>query len=168
MAQEVVEVIDSDDHPIGIATRGHMRAHRLPHRCVYILVFDTNGRLLVHQRTPTKDVFPSYWDVAFGGVVDAGEEYAEAAVRELKEEAGLGDAIREIGAVRYEDEATVLAGRIYTCTATGQPRFQAEEVTVARWLSREELADAIATRPFCPDGLKVWEIAAKQVPPRLG
>ena len=60
-----------------------MRTQRLRHRCTYIIVVDSAGSLLIHQRTSTKDVYPSYFDVAAGGVVCAGETYDLAAEREL-------------------------------------------------------------------------------------
>ena len=48
-----------------------------PHRCTYVLVFNIRGELFIHLRTATKDVYPSHWDVAIGGVLAAGETFAE-------------------------------------------------------------------------------------------
>ena len=83
---ELVDVIDDAGRTIGTVTRREMRARRLPHRCVYVLVFNRQGQLFIHLRTATKDVYPSHWDVAIGGVLAAGESFAEGAKRELREE----------------------------------------------------------------------------------
>src|SRR5262249_26896649 len=74
-ADELVDVIDDAGRTIGVVTRREMRRRRLPHRSTAILVFDHAGRLFVHLRTATKDVFPSHWDVAVGGVLGAGETF---------------------------------------------------------------------------------------------
>src|SRR5581483_4291180 len=78
---ELVDIIDEAGRIIDTLPRREMRGRRLLHRCTYILVFDRQGRLFVHLRTPTKDVYPSYWDVAVGGVLAAGESFIEGARR---------------------------------------------------------------------------------------
>ena len=78
---ELVDVVDAGNRVVGTVTRREMRARRLPHRSTYILVFDRAGRLFVHLRTATKDVWPSHWDVCVGGVLAAGESYDEGAAR---------------------------------------------------------------------------------------
>src|SRR5438067_13792163 len=88
-ADEMVDVIDDAGQTIGVVTRQEMRRRRLPHRSTAILVFHPDGRLFIHLRTPTKDVFPSHWDVAVGGVLTAGESYADGARREVREELGI-------------------------------------------------------------------------------
>ena len=47
------------------------------------------GDLYVQKRTLTKDVYPGYYDVATGGVLQAGETYEQSAERELAEELGI-------------------------------------------------------------------------------
>src|SRR4029078_1533992 len=88
-AREQVDVIDDEGRTIGVVTRREMRQRGLLHRCTYVLVFNRAVELCVHLRTPTKDVYPSHWDVAIGGVVTAGETYAQGVVREMQEELGI-------------------------------------------------------------------------------
>ena len=59
------------------------------HLVVIILVFSSDGRLLIQKRTDTKAGWPSMWDVSCGGAVVAGENSAEGAERELFEEIGI-------------------------------------------------------------------------------
>src|SRR5262249_51458421 len=119
-ASEMVDVVDADDRVIGQATRAEVRAQKLRHRATYILVFNSHGQLCVHQRTATKDIYPSYYDVAVGGVVGAGERYDDGAQRELAEELGIrGVAPRPILKFQYEDADNRVNGRVYSCSYDG-------------------------------------------------
>src|SRR5512139_4105616 len=103
-ASELVDVVDADDRVLTQATRGETRRQNLRHRATYILVFNSAGQLFVHQRTPTKDVYPGYFDVCVGGVVAAGESYEAAAQREAAEEIGVADApLRRVLSFQFAD-----------------------------------------------------------------
>src|SRR5262250_3123813 len=115
-ASEMVDVVDGDDRVIGQATRAEVRAQKLRHRATYILVFNARGQLFVHQRTASKDIYPSYYDVAIGGVVAAGESYDAGAQRELSEELGVTAAPpRPILTFQFEDADNRVNGRVYSC-----------------------------------------------------
>ena len=77
---ELVDVVDEFDQVIQVVPRRVMRADRLRHRAVFIAILDGAGRLLVHRRSPHKDVWPSWCDIAVGGVVGAGVEVIGACV----------------------------------------------------------------------------------------
>lgn len=154
-ADERVDIIDDQGRTIGVATRREMRERRLPHRCVYILVFDREGRLFVHLRTATKDVYPSHWDVAVGGVLTAGETFDQGAERELLEELGIEAPLVALFPFDYADERTAVRAMAYRAVHDGPFRLQPEEVVAGTFLAFDEVEEAVRTRPFCPDGLKV-------------
>jgi isopentenyldiphosphate isomerase len=154
-ANELVDVLDTEGRPIGIATRREMRERRLPHRCVYLLVFNSAGEIFVHQRTPTKDVFPSYWDVAVGGVVAAGESFDVGAVREGGEELGVALSPEPLFPFDYADERTIVFGMVYRAVHDGPFHLQATEVVRGEFVIVEEALARAAKQPFCPDGLEV-------------
>jgi isopentenyldiphosphate isomerase len=52
-AQEPVEVVDEDDRVLGVVPRARMRRENLRHRAVFVAVYATDGRLLVHRRAET-------------------------------------------------------------------------------------------------------------------
>ncbi|MGZ4793813.1 MAG: NUDIX domain-containing protein, partial [Ilumatobacteraceae bacterium] len=91
MTDELVDIVDDNDMVIASVTRAEMRAKRLQHRSVGIVVLSSNGRLLIHRRSLDKDIWPGWWDIAAGGVVTAGETYEDAAQRELAEELGIAN-----------------------------------------------------------------------------
>jgi len=57
------------------------------HAAVFLIIRDETGRILLHQRAGT-DFLPGYWDFPSGHVEDD-ESFADAAVRELREETSL-------------------------------------------------------------------------------
>lgn len=154
-SEELVDVVDRDDRVVATASRAEVRARKLRHRAVYILVFNEEGQIFVHQRTGTKDVYPGYFDVAGGGVVAAGESYDDAARRELEEELGIiGQPLRRVLALQFEDAGNQVNGMVYTCTHSGSLRLQAEEIVGGEWLDLDVLLERIQQASFCPDGLE--------------
>ncbi len=153
---EWVDIVDSDGHVIRAVPRSVMRQLRLPHRAVYVLVFNTAGHLLVHQRTFTKDVYPGFWDLCVGGVPQAGESFPFAASRETTEELGIEATPTYLFDVRYRDEQTDVYGQVFVLRHDGPFRFQAEEIRHGEFVPTESLPRLTQERPFCPDGLFVW------------
>ncbi len=155
-ADELVDVVDEADRVVGRATRAEMRRENLLHRAVYLLVLNMRGELFVHRRTPTKDVYPGYFDVTVGGVVGAGEDYDTAARRELAEEVGIVDApIAPLFTVRFADASTRLVGRAYLARSDGPIRLQAEEIAWGAFVSLDEADRIMREQPCCPDGIDV-------------
>jgi isopentenyldiphosphate isomerase len=151
---ELVDVVDDDDRVVRTVTRAEMRAHRLQHRAVSIAVFGSDGRLLVHRRADTKDVWPGMWDLAAGGVVATGEEYHDAARRELAEELGIeANPMEYLGEGRFTDEDVALIGRGYSCVHDGPFTFTDGEIAEVRWVDAAGLQSLMATERFVPDNL---------------
>lgn len=154
---ELVDVIDENGAVIGVVTRREMRARGLRHRCVYLLVFNRRGELLVHQRTATKDVYPSHWDLCVGGVLAAGETFDAGAVREGREELGVDDvAPTPLFGFSYADDRTAVDGRVYRVEHDGPFRFQVEEIVRGEFVPADAVLARAASDPFCPDGLAIW------------
>lgn len=154
--EELVQLVDQEDRPIGTAPRSRMRAENLRHRASFVLVRSSDGRVFAHRRTTTKDVYPGRSDVFFGGVAGAGESYEEAAVRELSEEAGItGVPLRFLFRVPYEDERSRLWAGVYEVTWDGPVTLQAEEVAWGDWVTVER-AIAMLDEDFVPDGAQMF------------
>ncbi|MCS7046540.1 MAG: NUDIX domain-containing protein [Gemmataceae bacterium] len=154
-AAELVDVIDDAGRTVGVVTREEMRRRRLPHRCTYVLVFNHRNELFIHLRTPTKDVYPSHWDVCIGGVLAAGESFADGAAREVREELGIEAAPRELFPFRYADDRTVVQAMVYRLDHDGPFRLQPEEIVRGEFVGINSVERRAVANPFCPDGLAV-------------
>ena len=153
-AGEMVDIVDDDDRVVDTVPRRRMRAERLQHRGVSIAVLGSDGRLLVHRRAATKDVWPAMWDMAAGGVVGAGEDYETAARRELAEELGIvADELVDLGGGHFADAAVRVFGHGYCTVHDGPFTFTDGEIDEVRWVTRAELEVLMVEQRFVPDNV---------------
>ncbi len=151
---ELVDWVDEDDRVIGVVTRRRMRAENLRHRSVAVIVTSDDGRLLVHRRSPAKDMYPGWWDIGAGGVVGAGETHADAAMRELAEEVGIVDAALEsLGVSRHDDARSREICGLFRVVYDGPFDFADGEVVEARLVDPAAFADLARSEPFLPGSL---------------
>jgi isopentenyldiphosphate isomerase len=153
--QELVDIIDETGRTVGTVTRQQVRRERLPHRCVYVLVFNGRGELFIHLRTDSKDVYPAHWDVAVGGVLAAGESFLAGACREVGEELGVEAEPETLFPFRYADQSNTAQAMVYRLQHDGPFRLQPEEIVRGEFVPLSEIASRTARALFCPDGLAV-------------
>lgn len=155
---EVVALYDAGGRPEGSAPRSLMRAQNLRHAATGVIVRDPWGRVYVHRRTPTKDVYPSRWDFTAGGVVLADEDPLEAARRELAEELGVTSELEPLGEADYADAHTTYHAFRYVTTWDGPITPQPEEIAYGAWLSVERLLERLLDPEveFMPDTLELF------------
>lgn len=151
-AEQVIHV-DEADQPLGVTARGDMHLKGLIPRCTFIFVFNSQGLLCIHQRTPHKRLYPGFWDVAAGGVVAAGETYEQGAERELEEELGVAPvALRSHFRFFYQSEQSRLWGGVFSCVWDGPVVMQPEEVAAVRWIDPRQPWQQ-ADECYAPDSL---------------
>lgn len=157
-SEERVAWVDERDEVKCAVPRSAIRAGNLLHRAVYVLVWDLQQRIFVHQRSFNKDLYPGLWDLCITGVPRVVESYEDAARRELREEIGIADArLVELFAIRFQDSHTNVIGRVYFCLTSLSPVVQESEIVEGHFVKRDALPAWFAAREFCPDGLHVWE-----------
>src|SRR5206468_6656837 len=89
LPQERFPVVDEADRIIRYGYRQEVHANNFRHRAVHILIFNEAGQVYLQQRSRRKDRHPLLWDSSAAGHVSDGENYDEAAKRELHEELGI-------------------------------------------------------------------------------
>ncbi len=154
--KEKVAIVDEKNQVIGSDTRENMRSRGLIHRATYILVFNSKGQLYVQKRTMIKDIFPGFYDLCAGGVVQAGESNEESAIRELEEELGISKVPLKFLFEFYGEYAgSRVWGSVYTCIYDGAITLQEEEIEDGAFYSIEEVLTLAQRENFTPDGLYV-------------
>jgi 8-oxo-dGTP pyrophosphatase MutT (NUDIX family) len=159
-ADELLDIVDEDDRVIGQSPRGEAYARGLRHRCVFIQARDSEGRVFVHRRTPTKLVFPSLYDMFVGGVVGAGETYDDAALREAEEELGVSGLARPEPLFKFLYDDGVGQSwwsSVYQVHCDLPVNPQAEEVAWHGFLPEDEVERRLSEWEWVPDGLAAYE-----------
>lgn len=83
---EFLDYVNDNDEVIGSASRSEVYEKKLLHRIVHVLVFNKIGELALQRSSDNKEFCPGHWGTSAGGHVQSGEDYQEAALRELEEE----------------------------------------------------------------------------------
>ena len=145
---EMLDIVDAHNRIIGCAPRREVHRLGLRHRAVHMLILDGDDRIYLQRRSPHKDVDPGLWDTSAAGHVDSGEDYLDAALRELNEELALDDvrleALCDLPARPETGEEFV---RVYIGRTAGEPRPDPREIEAGGWWSQADLAEWLAREP---------------------
>lgn len=153
---EIVQIVDRRNRKIDHRPRSHMRAEGLTHRASYIVVFNDQDEFFLQKRTANKDIYPSFWDAAAGGVVLADESYEVSAKRELFEELAVSDTPLHFAFDHYyEDGDNKVWGRVFTCRHNGPFVLQPSEIAGGMFISLPEALRLKDREPFTPDSIEI-------------
>lgn len=156
-AEEYLDLVDEQNRRIGKAPRREVRTRNLLHRGVGIVCWNSKEQIYVHQRTSSKDLFPSLYDVMVGGAVEAGEEYLPAARREVLEELGVENQdLRFVLEHLYDGPKNRSFIHLFEVDWDGPIRWQPEEIAWGQWMDFEEAVRWSQTVEIVPDGLEVF------------
>jgi 16S rRNA (adenine1518-N6/adenine1519-N6)-dimethyltransferase len=147
---EVFDVVDVNDDPIGTASRAKVHAENLIHRAVHVFVLNRNGDLWLQKRSRLKDMNPCLWDSSVSGHLDAGEDYHQAAVRELGEEIGITqstDQLEIIASVKPSADTGWEHIQLFLTRHTGTVNFPAAEIESMMPFPLSEIKAWIAASP---------------------
>lgn len=89
--KERFDIVDRNDQVIGTTDKETAHREGQLHRVAAVFVFTPTGELYIQEHKSDRK-----WDNSVGGHVRAGESYAQAAVREAKEELGITDELTEL------------------------------------------------------------------------
>lgn len=90
MNSKMVDVVNESDQVIGSMTEYDSTfSNDKITRAIAIFIFNDNGEILIVKRSKKKWRYPLHYCCSVGGMVDKGEEYVSAALRELREELGI-------------------------------------------------------------------------------
>ena len=143
---EIIDIIDENNNVIGQGEKSAVRASGKLFRSIHIYIFNSEGKMLVQQRSENYS-YPNLVDAGAGGHVSSGENYDLGAKRELKEELGV-DAEPEDTGVKFIGSVSGAMGRIYTLQYDGPFLLQESELAGVHWLSIDDIKLLINKYPY--------------------
>ena len=157
---EIFDVVDEHDRVTGQTSRFTVHGQNLRHRAVHIFVFNAPGDLFLQKRSRWKDKHPGQWDSSAAGHVNAGDDYATTAPRELREELGVEAAVEEIAALPASAGTGWEFVRLYRARHDGPFRLPPAEVESGAFFTLAQIGRWIAARPqdFAPGFLECWRV----------
>lgn len=149
---EILDLYDADRNPLGkTMIRGGTQPAGAYRLVVHICIFSSDGKMLCQRRVSDKKIYPDLWDISCGGCVDAGETSRQGALRETKEELGIDLPVDIVPSLTvhfnygFDD--------VYCVTMDADEnavRYQREEVSAVKWLSKEEIYAMLDGGEFVP------------------
>ena len=155
---EYVILVDENDVEVGVMEK--MEAHRKGalHRAFSILIFNSQGEMLIQQRASSKYHSANLWTNTCCSHPRPGEPVLEAAQRRLQEEMGIRTTLNLAHKFQYrvvlengmiENELDFVFTGIYD----GQPVVNEEEVIDWKFVALPVLKSLIVNQP---DGFTHW------------
>jgi len=159
MTEEEFQTYDEAGNPLSLALRSEVHRLGLWHRAANVLLFRSNGELILQRRADAKDVCPGLWDLSVAEHLKPGESFLDAAHRGLQEELGLeGVELHTLGEViRVSLETPGVRDREFQQTFQGvsdslinaDPAEVAETVSLPLALLQQQLQQS-------PDRFTPW------------
>lgn len=161
-AAEWFAVVDETDRVVGKAPRAEVHGNNLVHRAVHVLLFNEDGELFLQKRSRLKDRHPCVWDSSAAGHVDAGEDYDEAAARELEEELGVSAPLERVLKLPASERTGQEFIWLYRGRHNGPFRLARSEIELGEFFAPELVSAWAKARPddFAPGFLECWATAA--------
>lgn len=132
------DIVNRNDEVVGQATKEEVAAKGLVCRVSFVMLVNSKGELLLHQRSANKKTYPRYWSSAAGGHLISGESYGDGATRELKEELGVEADLEFVGKF-FSDETQEMVG-VFLGFYDGPVKIEPMEVERVEYFTPERLA----------------------------
>ena len=166
---EYFDIVDEDGNPTGgIVSREKAHKEGIPHRTSHVWIVRETEKgydILLQKRSPGKDSYPGMYDTSSAGHISSGDEPAESAVRELREELGIRaepSRLEYIGKFHriysetfhgslFKDHEISFVFLFHGAVDTEQISLQEDEVEEVRWFDLESVRNEIqrSRERFC-------------------
>lgn len=161
MSHPLIQIVDKHDNPVGGALMQEAQQKGLFHRIVRVMLENEEGEVLVQKRSKTMYTYPGCWDNSAAGHVDEGEDYVQAAHREMREEIGVKTDLELVEVYKtVEERDNMILNRFNAVFKGSIPKgtklnLQESEVTDAVWMTPQSIKELIEQQPgSVTDGLE--------------
>ncbi len=148
---EIMDFVDEMNNIIGRDTRENIKTRKLNYRIVHIWVFNKEHKLMVCRRPLNRKNYLGLWTSSAGGHVKAGENYKEAAEREVKEELGIETDLKHAFTFNYihprGSYVFIDLWTSYNSLKLNKINLDKNEIEEIKFLSVEELSKEVEEKP---------------------
>ncbi len=149
---ENVILVDAHDNPVGQMEKMEAHLKGELHRALSILVFNSQGEVLLQQRAFSKYHTPGLWSNTACSHPRPGEVSLEAATRRLGEEMGFTTSLEESFSFIYKAhfENSLIEhefDHVFFGTYDGIPVINPEEANDYRWIKITDLMEDMRSSP---------------------
>lgn len=152
---ERVDLYDENRVPLGITAerQEHRRQKQtgMYRMVVHVCIFNSEGQLLIQQRSAQKVAFPGKWDVSAAGGVRSGETSRQGAEREVREELDYAldlTGVRPSVTVNYDGGFDDFYLVVRDDLDIHRLTLQEEEVSAVRWADEDEVFSLLEQGEF--------------------
>jgi isopentenyl-diphosphate Delta-isomerase len=143
----LIDSVDSADRPIGVVARGDVFQEHAGFRVAHIFVFNMDGDLLLQQVGRERDRSPLLWGSSVASYLFAGETYAQAAERRLREELRLATPIRKVGSTRMDDSGSTKFIELYETISNDAEIGDRRHINDLQFVPLSIVAQLLALQP---------------------
>ena len=138
---ELFDIVDENDKVIGQATRRDVHQNpKLIHRSIGIVIYSTDKRIFLQQRSMGKDTDQGKWTISCSGHVGSGDSYKKAAERELQEELGITVEIGEpVWRVEHQYPGRAAVLLLFFAVVSFRGRMENRIFEQIQWVQPEQL-----------------------------
>lgn len=149
MSKTKIVIVNENDEIIGSKERGTLNQSDI-YRVSALWIQNSNGEILLAQRSFNKKNNPGKWGPAVAGTIDEGESYESNIVKEAEEEIGLKNQKFQKSFHHFHDgEHKHFTQWFFALVDKDIEQFaiQEDEVEKIKWFSKEELLQSLNNSP---------------------
>jgi isopentenyl-diphosphate Delta-isomerase len=137
----LIPIVDKKDRLVMYKERSKVLFKDI-YRISAIWITNSNGEILIAQRTFSKNHDPGKWGPAVAGTVEKGESYKQNAIKELKEELSIKSRNLKKGSKTFISRKHRLFCQWYTLKIDKPIKlisYDKSEVKSIKWIQKKEL-----------------------------
>jgi isopentenyl-diphosphate delta-isomerase len=162
--EEPLILVDEHDRAIGHLSKGECHdGDGVLHRAFSLFIFNSEGELLLQQRSAEKRLWPLFWSNSCCSHPRRGETMEVATKRRLAEELGMASRFQHLFTFQYQARYLDLGSENEVCSVYAgccdePPQPNKTEIAAVRWISADELDREFIERPevFTPWFAQEW------------
>lgn len=145
MIEQNIEV-DEDDNRIGLRPRDDFYTGKYIHRASHLLLFNSEGKVLLQKRSSSKRWYPDLYTYSVSGTV-ADESYEDCLAKEMEEEIGISVDAKMIFKYPFYDEFDKAYHAVFIATSDRDITPDTGEIQEIRWVALDELKKDLEAHP---------------------